>query len=360
MADTAQERTEKPTQRRRDEAKEKGNVAKSMELNSVVVLFTGVLSLKLTLSAFGSSFGDFLTMIYHESSGIELTPQALPLLIMTVVKITALLLLPVLLSVMVAGTVSNFVQVGPLFAKKALAPDFKKLNPFSGIKKMVSPMALVEIFKGMVKIIILAYVSYTVIHRHIDAIAQWAYVSVAEIFSIAVSILWELSIKAGLALLIMAAADFGYQKYQHEKKLKMSKEEIKEEAKQYEGNPIIKGAIKSKQKQMARMRMMKAVPEATVVVTNPTHIAIALKYEPSSKSDAPKVIAKGKLKVAERIKQIARENGVPIIENKPLARGLFEACEVGMEIPVAFYQAVAEVLTQVYQMNKDKLPELAQ
>ncbi len=360
MAETAQEKTEKPTQRRRDEAKDKGNVAKSTELNSVVVLFTGVFSLKLTLSAFGGSFGEFLVMIYHDSCSIELTPQALPLLIMAVVKISVLLLLPVLISVMVAGAAANFAQVGPLYAKKALAPDFKKLNPFSGIKGMISPMALVEILKGIIKIIILAWVSYSVIGKYIDDLANWSYVSIGEIFTIIVSILWELSMKAGLALFIMAAADFGYQKYQHEKKLKMSKEEIKEEAKQYEGNPVIKGAIKSKQKQLARMRMMKAVPEATVVVTNPTHIAIALKYEPSSKSDAPKVIAKGKRKVAERIKQIARENGIPIIENKPLARGLFQACEVGMEIPVAFYQAVAEVLTQVYKMNKDKLPQLAQ
>ncbi len=360
MADTAQEKTEKPTPRRRQEAREKGNVAKSTEINSVVVLFTGILSLKLTLAAFGSSFSDFLVMIYHESSSIELTPQALPLLITAVVKITVLIMLPVMISIMVAGFVSSFVQVGPLFAKKALTPDFKKINPFSGIKRMFSPMALVELAKGIIKIGVVGFVAYLVISKYVDDVAQWAYISVAQIFSIIVSILLELSLKVGLALLVMAAADLGFQKYQHEKKMKMSKEEIKEEAKQYEGNPIIKGAIKSKQKQMARMRMMKAVPEATVVVTNPTHIAIALKYEPTSKSDAPKVIAKGKLKVAERIKQIAREHGVPVIENKPLARGLYDACEIGMEIPAAFYQAVAEVLTQVYQMNKNKLPHLAQ
>jgi flagellar biosynthetic protein FlhB len=360
MADTAQEKTEQPTPRRLKEAKEKGNVAKSTEINSVVVLFTGIFSLKLTLQAFGGTFNDFLVMMYHESSTIELTPQALPLLVMTVLKVAALIMLPVMISIMVAGFVSSFVQVGPLFAKKALSPDFSKMNPLNGIKSMFSPRSLVELAKGILKIGVVGLVAYLVVSKYVESVAQWAFISIPEIFSVIVSILMELSFKVGLALLIMAAADFGFQKYQHKKKMKMSKEEVKEESKQYEGNPIIKGAIKSKQRQLARLRMMKAVPEATVVVTNPTHIAIALKYEPASKSDAPKVVAKGKLKVAERIKQIARENGVPVIENKPLARGLYEACEVGMEIPVAFYQAVAEVLTQVYQMNKNKLPNLIQ
>lgn len=360
MAETAQEKTEKPTERRLKEAREKGEVAKSMEINSVAVLLAGIFSLKLTMAAFGSTFYDFLVMIYHDSMSIELTPEALPLLMMTVVKVTVLLILPVMISIMVAGFVANFLQVGPLYAKKALAPDFKKLNPLNGIKGLFSPRSLVELAKGILKISIMGIVVYTIIHKYSNEISQWAYLPITGIFKLLASILMELSWKAGLALLIMAAGDFIFQKYQHQKKMKMSKEEVKEESKQSEGNPIIKGAIRSKQKQLARMRMMKAVPEATVVVTNPTHIAIALKYEPTSKSDAPKVIAKGKLKMAKRIKQIARENGVPIIENKPLARGLFEACEVGMEIPVAFYQAVAEVLTQVYKMNKIKLPGLAQ
>ena len=360
MAETAQEKTEKPTERRLREAREKGEVAKSMEINSVVVLFTGIFSLKLTMAAFGGSFYDFLVLIYHDSMSIELTPEALPLLVVTVAKVTIMLVLPVMVSIMVAGFLANFLQIGPLYAKQKLAPDFKKLNPLNGIKGLVSPSALVEVVKGILKISIMGIVVYTIIHKYSDDIAQWAYLPVTGVFKILVSMLLELSWKAGLALLIMAAADFVFQKYQHQKKMKMSKEEIKEEAKQSEGNPVVKGAIRSKQKELARMRMMKAVPEATVVVTNPTHIAIALKYEPTSKSDAPKVIAKGKLKLAERIKQIARENGVPIIENKPLARGLYEACEVGMEIPVAFYQAVAEVLTQVYKMNKDKLPNLTE
>lgn len=360
MAESAQEKTEQPTPRRKQEAREQGNVIKSTEINSVVVLFTAILSLKLTMAAFGNTFQEFFVMVYHESSFLELSIDSLPQLMWIVLKVFALLTLPVMVSILVAGFVANFVQVGPLFAKKALTPDLKKLNPLSGLKKLVSPMALFEVFKGLLKISIMSLIAYTIIKKYIGDVSDWAYLSVEEIIGLISGILVEIGVKAGIVLLIMSAADYGFQYYQHQKKMKMSKEEVKEETKQYDGNPIIKSAIRSKQREMARMRMMKEVPEATVVVTNPTHIAIALKYEPTSKSDAPKVVAKGKLKLAEKIKQIARENGVPVIENKPLARGLYEACEVGMEIPVAFYQAVAELLTQVYQMKGLKLPEFGE
>ncbi|NOX89245.1 MAG: flagellar biosynthesis protein FlhB [Calditrichaeota bacterium] len=360
MADTAQERTEKPTPRKRKEAREKGNVAKSTELNSVAVLITGIVTLKICITSFGGSFNEFIVMIYHESSLMELTPQTMPLLGLTVIKIFAMITLPVLLSIMLAGFVINFVQVGPLFANKALQPDFKKINPFSGIKRMVSPRSLVELIKGLLKIGIMAFVAYLVINKHIDEIYEVVYLSAGEVIVRLGSLLLEMSVKATVVLFIMAVADFAYQRYEYEKGLKMSRQEVKEESKQYEGNPLIKSAIRSKQMQMARKRMMNDVPEATVVVTNPTHIAIALKYEPQSKSDAPKVVAKGKMKLAERIKKIAREHGIPVIENKPLARGLYEACEVGMEIPVAFYQAVAEILTQVYQTDKKRLPNIGE
>ncbi|MCD6375098.1 MAG: flagellar biosynthesis protein FlhB [Caldisericaceae bacterium] len=360
MADTAQERTEQPTPRRREEAREKGRVAKSTELNSVVVLITGIFSLKLTLEAYGNQLADFLTTIYQDASTLELNTQTIPYLSFMVLKVFAFVTLPVLISIMIAGVVINFVQVGPLLASKAMKPDFSKMNPFKGIKNMFSLNALVELIKGNLKILIVGLVGYLVIDKYLGEINNYAYLSVAEQINLLGMLFLELSAKVGVVLLVMALADFAYQKYQYEKSLKMSKQEVKDEAKQYDGNPQIKSAIRSKQMQMARMRMMKEVPEATVVVTNPTHIAIALKYEPKNKQDAPIVVAKGKLKLAERIKAIAQKHGVPIIENKPLARGLYDVCEVGKEIPAAFYQAVAEVLSQVYKMNKAKLPELGE
>ncbi len=360
MAETAQERTEQPTPRRREEARKKGKVAKSTELNSVVVLLTGILSLKLTLEAYGHHLSEFLASIYQDASTLDLTPQTLPYISLFVLKVFAFVTLPVLLSIMIAGGVINFVQVGPLLSSKAFKPDFSKMNPLNGIKRMFSLNSLVELIKGNLKILIVALVAYMVVNKYLGDIDNYAYISVEEQINLLGMLFLELSVKVGMVLLIMALADFGYQKYQYEKSLKMSKQEIKDEAKQYDGNPQIKSAIRSKQYQMARMRMMKEVPEATVVVTNPTHIAIALKYEPKSKQDAPIVVAKGKLKLAERIKAIAKKHGVPVIENKPLARGLYDACEVGKEIPAAFYQAVAEVLSQVYKMNKAKLPDLGE
>jgi len=166
----------------------------------------------------------------------------------------------------------------------------------------------------------------------------------------------EIGIKTGVVLLILALFDFVYQRWQYEKSLKMTKQEVKEENKQHEGNPEIKSRIRSVQKEMSRKRMMAAIPDATVVVTNPVFIAVAIRYKPQKQSDAPIVVAKGKRKIAQRIKEIARENNVPIVENKPLARSLYETTPLGVEIPVIFYQTVAEILAQIFQKRQKKNP----
>lgn len=361
MADGAeQDRTEEPTPRRREEAREKGSVAKSQELNSVAVLISAMLAFKAASGLFGRTVREFLVTTYHESSFMELTVQTLPHQLMDFGKIFAMIVMPVMLFILVGSLAANVAQTGFLMAKKALKPDFKKLNPLSGIKKMFSSRSLVELAKGLFKIVILALIGYWVISKYQDNFLLLPNQTAAEIITFTAKILYELTFKVGIALLIMALADYAYQRFQHEKSLKMTKQEIKDEHKQHEGDPRIKGHIKSMQIKMATQRMMQDVPEATVVVTNPTHIAIALKYEPKSSSDAPVVVAKGKEQVAQRIKKIAREHGVPVIENKPLARGLFDVCEVGMEIPMAFYQAVAEVLSQVYQSQKGMMPKLGE
>ncbi len=214
--------------------------------------------------------------------------------------------------------------------------------------------------KGIVKIVILALIGYWVIMKYQDAYLLLPNRSVSEILAFLGTVLMDLTIKVGIALLIMAVADYAYQRYEHIKGLKMTKQEVKDETKQYEGDPQMKGRIRGKQMELARQRMMQDIPEATVVVTNPTHIAVALKYEPETNADAPKVIAMGKNKLAQRIKEIAREHDIPVIEDKLLARSLFKACEIGDEIPMALYQAVAEILTQVYQANKSKVPLLGE
>ncbi len=360
MADDAQDKTEQPTAKRREDAKDKGQVAKSQELNAVAVLISAILAFKASSSFFGHVLNNFMITTYHESSNMQLTVQSLPGQMIGFMKVFAALVLPVMGFILIAAVVSNVAQIKFIIAKKAINPDFKKINPLSGLKNMFSSRSLVELVKGILKILILAVISYYVLNKYRYEFLILPHRTVGEIVSFLGQVIYDLSFKVILALLVMAFADFGYQRYKHEKSLKMSKEEVKEETKQYEGDPHVKSKIRSKQKEVAFRRMMQEVPEATVVVTNPTHLAIALKYEPTSNMDAPKVVAKGKLKVAERIKRIAHDNGVPVVENKPLARSLYEICEIGMEIPVEFYQAVAEILSQIYQNDPRNLPRLGE
>ena len=356
--DSAQEKTEQPTPRKREDAKDKGSVAKSQELNSVAVLIAGMLAFKATSGMFAKTIQQFVRTTYHESSFMEITVQSLPGQVIDFMKVLGTIIIPILAIVLVAALISNVAQIGFMVAKKALIPDFKKVSPLSGLKRLFSLRSIVELLKGIIKITILALISYFVITKHQESFLFLPHKSASEIVTLLSSVLLELTFKIALALLVMAAADFAYQKYEYEKGLKMSKQDVKDDNKQSEGNPEIKGRIKSIQMQQARKRMMQDIPEASVVVTNPTHIAVALKYEPNNSSDAPKIIAMGKNKLAERIKEIARENDIPVMENKPLARSLFESCEVGMEIPSAFYQAVAEILSSIYQKDKNRLPLL--
>ncbi len=361
MADQgSDDRTEQPTGHRLEEAKDKGNVAKSQELNSVAVLLAGMIGINATSGMVYKNINEFFVTTYRESSFMEITIQTFPGQVMDFMHYFGLIILPILIIISLAALGSNIGQIGFMVAKKALKPDFKKLSPVSGLKKMFSSRSLVEMLKGIIKIMILAIISYWVISKHNTEYLMLPNRSVGEILSFLGSLIYELVLKVGIALLIMAIADFAYQKYSHIKGLKMTKQEVKDEHKQYEGDPKLKGRIRSKQLEMSRQRMMQEIPEATVVVTNPTHIAIALKYEPQNKVDAPKVIAKGKDKLAQRIKEVARENNVPVVENKPLARSLYEICEVGDEIPVELYQTAAEILTEVYKKNKNKIPLLGE
>jgi len=357
MADQgSDDRTEQPTGHRLEEAKNKGSVAKSQEFNSVAVLLAGLIGINTTSGMLYKNINEFFVTSYRESSFMELTIQSFPGQVLDFMRFFGAIILPILIIISIAALASNIGQVGFMIAKKALKPDFKKLSPMSGIKRMFSSKSLVEMLKGILKISILALISWSVISDHDTEYLMLPNRSIGEILGFLGSMIYELVLKAGIALLIMAIGDFAYQRYSHIKSLKMTKQEVKDEHKQYEGDPKLKGRIRGKQMEVARQRMMQDIPEATVVVTNPTHIAIALKYEPENKSDAPKVIAKGKEKLAQKIKDIARDNDVPVVENKPLARSLFEVCEIGDEIPVEFYQTVAELLTQVYQSNESKIP----
>jgi flagellar biosynthetic protein FlhB len=352
----AEDRTEAPTPKRREKAREEGHVFRSRELNSVAMLFAGIFALHMIGADLLSAITAFMTETYQSVATAAVTPTTLPALVHLVVDQFTPLMIPFLTVLVLVGIGVNFAQVGVVFARKALIPKFSRLNPLQGIRRLFAVRSLVELLKGLGKIAIVGWVAYLVLKRHLDSYWLLSNVPAAKALALLGEMLLELAIKIGVALIFLGIADYAYQRWEYEKSLKMSKQEIKDEQKQHEGNPEIKGRIRSIQRQLARKRMMAAVPDATVVVTNPTEIAVALKYAPVNKSDAPVVVAKGQRKIAVRIKAIAREHGVPVIENRPLARTLHETTEVGMEIPEVLYQAVAELLVQVYQMNQPSTP----
>jgi len=357
---SAQDRTEKATPRRREKEREKGQIPKSQDLASVAVLFAGIIAFQFNSDKFFGNITKFLSFVYREASFISISPTSLPQQINFTAKYFIVTVAPILLLIMFAGIAINLAQDNfkIVFAKKALEPKFSALNPIQGIKNIFSLNSIVELIKGILKFLIVGLIAYSVLKKHFELNEFWILynVTIDKMLVFFGKVLFELGVKVGAVLLILGIADFTYQKWQYEKKIKMSKQEVKDERKQYEGSPELKGRIRSIQLQVARRRMMAAVPDATVVVTNPTFIAVAIKYKPTKNSDAPVVVAKGKRKIAEKIKVIAMMKNIPIIENKPLARTLFDTTEIGVEIPGALYQIVAEILAQVYEMNKKLIP----
>ncbi len=354
MADSSEEKTEAPSEKRRQDAREKGNVAKSQEINSVVVLLTGILLLKVMgpwiLEELGKCIVDFFTLCndttMSETRFFKMTYMAL----ITVAKVT----LPLAGGILVLGVIANIAQIGFLLTFKPLMPKLEKIDPIKGFQRLFSMRSLVETIKNILKLSIIGIVAYVTLKKEFDTMLTLSDASVGTIWFFTVGVAFEVIIKIAMVLVVLAVLDLAYQRYDNEKKLKMSKQEVKEEHKSMEGDPQIKARIKSLQREMARRRMMEEVPKATVVVTNPTHLAIALRYEPSE-GDAPVVIAKGKLVIAQRIKELAYKHNIPVIEDKPLARAMYDKVEIGMPIPVEFFTAVAEILAYVFKLKNRKM-----
>ncbi len=349
------ERTEQATPKRRREAREKGQVRKSQELVSALMMVIMFGALSLLGPGMWQRMQELmrrgLTLGFRESE--YLSVEGTSLLLRQMVTVTAQIVLPLLLIGFVAAIATNVVQIGFLFSTKALEPKFSRLNPLEGIKRMFSLRTLFELAKALVKTVLIAYIAYDVVIKNASHFSMMA----GESVNASISAIWDSVIDAGfrigVVMLIVAILDFVYQWFKYEKELRMSKYEIKMEYKQTEGDPQVKGRIRQKQRQMAMMRMMESVPEADVVITNPTHYAVALKYDTDT-AGAPVVTAKGQDYLAQRIKDVARENGVEIVENKPVAQALYKNCDIGKEIPLELYQAVAEILAYVYKRKQGK------
>jgi flagellar biosynthetic protein FlhB len=261
-----------------------------------------------------------------------------------------LLLLPMLAVAVVVAIVGNYLQVGILLTGEPLKLKFSKLSPINGFKTIFSMRSVAEFVKNILKLVLIGLVVYFTLWNERGHILSLARVPVDSMFSYIASITIKLGLEIGAILVVLAALDYFYQRYEHEKSLKMSKQDIKDEYKKSEGDPLIKGKIRERQRRMALQRMMQDVPKADVVITNPTHFAIALQYD-GTKMEAPTVIAKGMDYVALRIKEVAKEHRVITMENKPLARALYERAEIGETIPADLFQAVAEVLAYVYKLK---------
>lgn len=351
---SAEEKTEPASQKKKDDTRKKGSVAKSTDLNSAAVLVFGLLVLYLGGSTVALKLAAIGRSVFSNVGQVELSSANLHFILREGIVSFALILAPLLLAVMVVGLISNVAQVGLLFTWEPLRPKFTKLNVLKGLKRILaSKHSVVEVMKGLLKISVIATVAFGSMHDVVSESLSLADGTVSGIVGFMSVASVTVGLKVGLAFFVIAAADYAFQRFEFEKKLRMTKHEVKEEMKQAEGDPLIKGRIRTIQRQIAYRRMMQDVPKADVVVTNPTHFAVAIKYE-MGKMGAPKVVAKGVDLIAQRIKSIAQENNVPIVEDKPLAQMLYKTVEVGEEIPEKLFQVVAQVLAYVYRLRESR------
>jgi flagellar biosynthetic protein FlhB len=346
----AGEKTEKATPKKRQDTRKKGQVPKSQDVAGSLTL----LSAFLCLVVFSGYFKEKLIHLYKDIFVNRLTMDVTTDNVMMIFRDYGIqiivLLAPLFLTVVIAALISNIAQVGFMLSGESLKMQFSKINPIKGFKNIFSMKSLVELAKSLLKLTIIGYLVYSTLWDKRVEMASLSEINVENILVFMAKLTMNLGIKISIALFVLAILDYFYQRYEHEKGIKMSKQDIKDEYKKMEGDPLIKGKIRERQRRMAMQRMMQEIPKADVIITNPTHFAIALKYD-ASKMEAPTIIAKGQDYVAQRIKEIAKEHSIITMENKPLARALFQRAEIGDSIPADLFQAVAEVLAYVYKLK---------
>lgn len=345
------EKTEKATPKRRKEQRKEGNVVQSQDIVGAVVL----LCIFGTLKAMGPQFFNEITsgMRYFFSGlGADLAGGGdMQQRYITVLTVSAEVLLPLFLINIAVSVIGTMAQTRLLVSPAALKFKLSKINPINGIKNLFSPKALMEVLKSLAKILVIGAIMYQEIRANLPNILSIYDKSVSESVAWTAQLVLSICFKASIAFLIIGIVDYFYQWWDYERRIRMSKEDLKEEYKQTEGSPETKGRIKNEQRRLARSRMIQAVPTADVVIRNPTHYAIALKYE-RGKTKAPKVVAKGQNNVALKIVEVALASRVHVIENRPLAQALYKTVDIGDEIPEEFYKAVAEVLAYIYRLKR--------
>lgn len=350
------EKTEPATQKKLDDARKEGQVAKSREIANGLGLLALFLLLKIWVGHMGVQLMEVFPSVYDRIPDVatywhgNMPEQDTRAVFVLMVEEVLLIIAPVLIIGFIVAFVSDVVQVKWKPTLKPLQPKFSKLNPLQGFKRIFSVNAVVELIKSLAKIGLIIYICYSYLKDKWFLLLDIYGMSLMQAISLTAELVTDMGIRISAVYMIIALADFAYQKVKFSNDMKMTKQEIKEEYKQQEGDPQIKGQIRQKMREASRRRMMQDLPQADVVITNPTHYAVAIKYDPEV-ADAPVVIAKGEDYMAARIKEVAKENKIEIVENKPLARMLYANVDIGQTVPPELYQAVAEVLAFVYHLQ---------
>ena len=344
-----EEKTEEPTPRKRQELRDKGEVAKSRELPSVAVLLSSLMA----LTFFGSFMYSQIQLIMQETLSLPMLGDlnVFDFIIFARKTTTRFILTisPLLAAVFITAILSNIMQVGFVLSGESISPKLSKLAPIKGFTRLFSKQSLMELCKSLFKMVIVGAISYYTIKAEMKNVPMLGEMGVKAIWVYILTVFLKIFLRCTLAMVFVVVIDYAFQRWEFENRINMSKQEIKDEHKKSEGDPLVKSRIKSIQMEMARKRMMQSVPEADVVITNPVRLAVAVKYDPDM--NAPKVLAKGAGEVAKKIRDLATEHDIPILEKKELARNLYKLVEIGQEIPAVLYQAVAEVLAYIYKLT---------
>ena len=349
-----QEKTEPATPQKRRKTREEGKTAKSQDLGAAVVILSGLIFMKVFAGYLGEAMRGHIVFMAQALGDPAFSAEGWPWLLGKRALLDYLVIwLPLGVSCAVVAVAITVYQVGFFMSSKPLALKLDRLNPLSGLKRIFSIRSIVELCKGLLKASLLMLLLYYALRKDLDQIVSVIRLPLGEGMAAVIEAVWFLGLRFALLLLVIALFDYIYQRWEFERSIKMSKQEIKDEYKQMEGDPLIKRRIRQKQRELARGRMMQDVPKADVVITNPTALAVALLYDRTT-MESPQVVAKGRGVVARRIREIATENDVPLVENKTLARALYFQVEIGMEVPEELYRTVAEVLAFVYRLRQGR------
>jgi len=360
MAEGEQEdetqKTEEPTPKKIEESRKKGQVALSREINNWVMLFTGTIVVLAIGPGTMSSMSDYMSSLIARAHVMSSLPGGAGIALGDIFwSVLGLLILTFLIFIL-AAFMGPFVQIGPLFAPEVLKPDISKISPFKGFKRLFSMRSIMEFIKGILKISIIGVVGVILLYPFYNVIDHFVGLPLPTMMQEMQVLVFRLMAGILVVLLVVAVIDLLYQRYEHMKQMRMTKQELKDEYKQTEGDPHVRAKLRQLRQEKARARMMQAVPKADVVITNPTHFSVALEYKPDT-MDAPVLIAKGVDEVALRIRELAQEHDIPLYENRPLARALYDTVELDEVIPEEHYRAVAEVISYVFQLKGRFKPE---